>query len=163
MTSCSTQQRLDHRHPFCDVFSHTKSVFKCGEDSIHGAPHWHQVYTFALELGKATGADPEVVCCFALLHDSCREDDGGDPYHGIRAADSLPFIKASIPSLSKLNDEQMRLLDYAIRHHVDGEVSDDPTIGTCWDADRLDLGRVGIVSDEKYMSTQRGKELARKG
>jgi len=55
----------------------------------------------------------------------------------------------------------MRLLDYAIRHHVDGDVSDDPTIGTCWDADRLDLGRVGIVPDERYMSTARGKELSR--
>ena len=55
----------------------------------------------------------------------------------------------------------MRLLDYAIRHHVDGDVSDDPTIGTCWDADRLDLGRVGIVPDEQYMSTAEGKRLAK--
>jgi uncharacterized protein len=149
--------------PLSDILSHSLSVFKCGEYSIHGASHWHQVYKNALDLSQTTGADPCVIGCFAYLHDSCREDDAGDPRHGIRAADSLPFVKTSIPSLSELTDAQMKLLDYAIRHHVDGDTSTDPTIGTCWDADRLDLGRVGIIPDEKYMSTLRGKELARGG
>ena len=35
------------------------------------------------------------------------------------------------------------------------------TIGTCWDADRLDLGRVGIIPSSDFMSTQAGKESAR--
>ena len=47
--------------------------------------------------------------------------------------------------------------------HTDAEHSDDVTIGTCWDADRLDLGRVGIIPDEAFMSTDFGKEIARKG
>jgi hypothetical protein len=38
----------------------------------------------------------------------------------------------------------------------------DPTIGTCRDADRLDLWRVHLQPDERYMSTERGKELARR-
>jgi len=37
-------------------------------------------------------------------------------------------------------------------HHSDGAVDADPTIQTCWDADRLDLGRVGIKPAAKYLS-----------
>ena len=37
-------------------------------------------------------------------------------------------------------------------HHSDGAVDSDPTIQTCWDADRLDLGRVGIKPTAKYLS-----------
>jgi hypothetical protein len=42
-----------------------------------------------------------------------------------------------------------------------GQLSDDPTIGTCWDADRLDLVRVGTQSEPSYMSTEFGSEIAR--
>ncbi|MCK9230516.1 MAG: hypothetical protein M0Q23_07305 [Syntrophales bacterium] len=34
-------------------------------------------------------------------------------------------------------------------------------IAACWDADRLDLGRVGIVPDEAFMNTEIGRTLAR--
>ena len=37
-------------------------------------------------------------------------------------------------------------------HHSDGAVDVDPAIQTCWDADRLDLGRVGIKPAAKYLS-----------
>ena len=33
-------------------------------------------------------------------------------------------------------------------------------VGTCWDADRLDIGRVGIVPHERYMSTAAGRRRA---
>ena len=42
----------------------------------------------------------------------------------------------------------------------DGRVSDDPTIGTCWDADRLDLRRVAIVPKTGLMSTNPAKGSA---
>ena len=32
---------------------------------------------------------------------------------------------------------------------------------SCWDADRLDLSRVGIVPSEQFMSTKVGKEMAK--
>ena len=35
-----------------------------------------------------------------------------------------------------------------------------PTIDACFDADRLDLGRVGITPDPNKMATAKGKELA---
>ena len=34
------------------------------------------------------------------------------------------------------------------------------TIGTCWDADRLDLGRVGVIPSVDFMSTHAGKKAA---
>jgi uncharacterized protein len=36
--------------------------------------------------------------------------------------------------------------------------SEVPTIGVCWDADRLDLTRVGIMPDPEFFSTAAGKE-----
>ena len=36
----------------------------------------------------------------------------------------------------------------------------EPTIDACFDADRLDLGRVGITPDPNKMATAKGKELA---
>ncbi|TML82741.1 MAG: hypothetical protein E6G09_09645, partial [Actinobacteria bacterium] len=41
-----------------------------------------------------------------------------------------------------------------------GLTTTNPTIGCCWDADRLDLGRVGIEPDPELMSTIAGPERA---
>ena len=38
--------------------------------------------------------------------------------------------------------------------HADGTVSSDPTVGACWDADRLDLPRVGITPRPELFSTE---------
>jgi len=58
-----------------------------------------------------------------------------------------------------LEPDRLELLEHAIRHHTGGRTSDDPTVGTCWDADRLDIGRVGIIPHERYMSTERARRL----
>ena len=34
----------------------------------------------------------------------------------------------------------------------------DATVLTCWDADRLDLGRVGIRPDPKYLCTPAARD-----
>lgn len=62
-----------------------------------------------------------------------------------------------------VTDSQLDLLDYAIRHHTDGLRANDATIGACWDADRLDLGRVGISPSPEFMSTLPGRDAAQKG
>ena len=62
-----------------------------------------------------------------------------------------------------LSDAHFALLDYACTWHTHGKLSDDPTIGTCWDADRLDLGRVGMQPKARYMSTTFGREIAADG
>jgi hypothetical protein len=47
----------------------------------------------------------------------------------------------------------------ACSHHNDGQTSTDPTIVTCCDADRLDLIRVNLITDPRYLSTATGKAL----
>ena len=124
--------------------------------SIHGPWHWDKVERNAIELCRRTPKADKLVCRhFAILHDCCREDDHTDPLHGIRAAEFVVEIQEQL----KLNEVQLKTLAEACRYHNDGQVSDDPTIGVCWDADRLDLSRVGIAPDPLLMSTEAGKEL----
>jgi uncharacterized protein len=49
-------------------------------------------------------------------------------------------------SLFDLSDEDFQLLYDACAAHTDGGTQADITIQTCWDADRLDLGRVGMMA-----------------
>jgi uncharacterized protein len=92
-------------------------------------------------LSESTGANTTVVELFAFLHDSCRRNDGYDPEHGARAADFAQSLHGSVFTLS-LNE--LDLLVEACQGHTHGKHSDNMTVQTCWDADRLDLGRVGI-------------------
>ena len=43
-----------------------------------------------------------------------------------------------------ISDEEMNLLTEALKYHPDGYTEAEITVQVCWDADRLDLGRVGI-------------------
>ncbi len=139
------------------IRDYVKSVFSCGPHSIHGPVHWQRVETFGVKIAQHSGADLAVVRLFALLHDACRQNDGEDLEHGPRAAAMLHRI---VPSVFSLDPKRFGLLEHAIRHHTSGLVSEDPTIGTCWDADRLDIGRVGITPTPEYMSTDCGREMA---
>jgi uncharacterized protein len=139
------------------VRRYAKAIFACRAHSVHGPTHWNRVEKNGLELAAETGADETVVRLFAILHDTCRLNDDKDLGHGPRAADMLGTL---IGILLTLDPHRLVLLEQAIRHHTDGLTSDDPTIGTCWDADRLDLGRVGKNPEAGYMSTEEGKKRA---
>lgn len=128
--------------------------------SIHGFGHWKRVERNGLILAKRTGANVDVVRLFALFHDSRRINDDHDPDHGARGA---AFARELRGRLFELDDNAFELLEYACIWHTDKRFSEDATIGTCWDADRMDLGRVGIIPHENYMSTAFGKEVARAG
>jgi uncharacterized protein len=125
---------------------------------VHGLRHWEQVGQNGVKLAAATtGADAEVVLLFALFHDSMRENDGHDPEHGRRGgalAHELAALLALLPA-------QLDLLQRACNDHADGHLSADPTIGVCWDADRLDLPRVGITPDPTLLSTAAGRQAIR--
>lgn len=139
------------------VFSETQQAYKLGARSDHGPNHWRQVDRLGMVLCKANPkADKEVVRLFALIHDHLRENEMEDPLHGHRAAKAAPQIleKCGI----RLGFDRLNVLLEAIRYHNDGLVSDEPTIGTCWDADRLDLPRVGIIPDPKLLSTQEARD-----
>jgi uncharacterized protein len=126
-----------------------RRTFRLDWTGIHGAPHWARVRHCGLMLSNLSGADLLVVELFAFLHDSHRQNDFRDPQHGGRAADYALSLNGSYFLLNRL---QMDKLHYAISAHSDGEVHDDVTIQTCWDADRLDLWRVGKTPDPKYLS-----------
>jgi len=134
--------------------------FHGGPTSVHGPSHWRRVRQNALLLARRTGADALVVRLFALFHDARRVNECHDPGHGARGAAYANEIRTQLPPM---DDRRFALLHQACTWHTDKDFSSDPTIGSCWDADRLDLGRVGIIPSEALMSTAFGKEIARAG
>ena len=133
------------------LISLIKSEFKLDWHGIHGANHWARVLNHGKNIGQLRKADLLVVELFGFLHDSCRWDDFRDPKHGERAAEFAHGIHGDFYQLSP---KQLDMLCHALKHHSDGKVSDDVTIQTCWDADRLDLGRVGIHPSPKFLSPE---------
>ena len=125
----------------------------------HGLSHWKRVEKYGLRIARYSGADATVVRLFALFHDAARVNNDIDEEHGPRAAE---LAKELCNILYTLDDSRFDLLYEACKYHADGGLTSDPTIGTCWDADRLDLWRVHVQPDEKFMNTARGQELARR-
>ena len=123
---------------------------------IHGWAHWISVLETGTLLAEDNNVDLRVVELFALLHDSCRINDSWDPDHGPRGAD---FARTLNGHLFILEEKAMDLLSLAIRDHTAGYVHDDMTISCCWDADRLELPRVGIPTHPDYLGTERAKAL----
>jgi uncharacterized protein len=130
--------------------------FRGDPDSIHGPPHWRRVEQNGLKIAASNGASVDVVRLFAALHDSCRQDDSFELHHGELAAQYALVLRGK---LFDLDDDSFELLQHACKWHTHGKVSTDPTIGACWDADRLDLTRVGIEPSHRFMSTELGKRL----
>ena len=118
---------------------------------LHEPAHWARVAETRAQLVRETlGADPHVVELFAALHDAQRLSDSHDPRHGRRAAELALELEGI---LFEVTDEQLTLLTEAIATHAGGFVSEDPTIGVCFDADRLDLLRCGIHPHPGLLST----------
>lgn len=140
-----------------DLIQAIHDQFALEWDGIHGAAHWARVRRNGLELATQTHANLQVVELFAFLHDSKRENNGFDQDHGQRAADFARTIRDLIP----LKDDGLDLLLYACARHTDGLTEADITVQTCWDADRLDLGRVGIRPSPKYLCTPAAKDSDR--
>ncbi|MEQ8762509.1 MAG: hypothetical protein RL885_01185 [Planctomycetota bacterium] len=134
-----------------------RAEFRLDWLGIHGAGHWARVRQNGLRLADHTGADVEVVELFAFLHDVQREDDGTDLEHGLRAARYAESLRGTH---IHLDDHRFRLLRLACEGHSRGETRADPTVQTCWDADRLDLGRIGVMPHPKYLCTDVAKDLA---
>jgi uncharacterized protein len=133
--------------------------FPLDEHSDHGPDHWKRVERNGLLLAPSSGADIIVVRLFALFHDSKRENEFTDPDHGRRGA---TYARELRNIHYQISDLQFDLLETACVWHTEAIYHQNPTIGTCWDADRLDLGRVGIIPEAKYMNTVLGRQLANK-
>lgn len=123
-------------------------------DGIHGVAHWARVLENGLMLAGETGADVAVVSLFAVLHDSRRLNDGYDPDHGPRAARFAEKLRGTV---FDLDDSAFRLLVRACEGHTHDLTHPDVTVQTCYDADRLDLGRVGMVPHRERLCTDSAK------
>ena len=140
-----------------------RSEFALRLDGIHGEAHWARVCANGLRLAELTGADAELVALFAYLHDVKRQGDGRDHDHGRRAAGFLRGLHASLSGtelLPALSVSRLETLAYACAAHSDGLTEADPTVQTCWDADRLDLGRIGIRPDPFHLCTAAARDPA---
>jgi len=130
--------------------------FRINQHGAHGTSHWARVRKHGMTIGRAVGADLLVVELFAFLHDSQRENEYTDRDHGLRAADYARRLNGTYFSLTQ---DQMEILSIAMAGHSQGQIHADPTIQTCWDADRLDLGRVGTKPKAKYLSIEGAKHI----
>jgi uncharacterized protein len=78
-----------------------------------------------------------------------------DPEHGERAARLARELNGRFFSLSP---GELHLLEWACQEHSDGGLRADVSVQTCWDADRLDLGRIGIRPDPHYLCTTAARQ-----
>jgi uncharacterized protein len=147
-------------HVSAELLARIRAQYRLDWHGVHGLPHWERVRANGLRLATTTGADPVVVEYFAALHDSRRFNDYTDPEHGPRAAAWVLELAVDAPDLLPLGPAQVELLAEACRTHTSGTQTDDPTIGTCWDADRLDLLRVGTRPDPRYLVTEPARDPA---
>jgi len=131
------------------LLTEIRDQFALNWHGIHGFRHWLRVRHHGLTLASDCGGDKHLIELFAYLHDSRRLDDDDDPDHGLRAADYTAHLNGKY---FHLDAEDLKLLCRAIQFHSDGLTHKNPTVQSCWDADRLDLGRVGIVPRAKYLS-----------
>lgn len=120
----------------------------------HGVAHWARVLENGLRLANETGANAEVVSLFAILHDSRRINEMADTEHGPRTAHFATELRGTV---FDLGDHEFRLLYRACERHTHELNHPDVTIQTCWDSDRLDLGRVGITPHSSRLCTEFAK------
>ena len=129
--------------------------FQLPPNTIHGPKHWARVRANGVYIAERLDLETAFVTAFAWLHDCCRESDYQDPDHGRRAAE---FAKTLLGMKLFSEGIDFEKLLYALEFHNKGRVSEDPIIGVCWDADRLDIGRAGIYPSAEFMSTKVAKD-----
>ncbi len=126
------------------------SEYALPRNGHHGVTHWARVVENGLALSSETDANVDIVSLFAVFHDARRVNEGTDPDHGQRGADFAAELRGQ---LFDLPDREFNLLYRACVGHTHERTHPDVTIQTCWDSDRLDLGRVGITPHPRRLCT----------
>jgi uncharacterized protein len=148
--------RMATAHDFPAILTAILDGYALPTRGEHGVVHWARVLENGLRVAEHNGADTEVVRLFALFHDARRVNQLTDPGHGQRGGDLAHSLRGS---LVHLDDARFDLLYEACRLHTDGLTVADPTIQACWDGDRLDLYRAGIMPEAQYLCTSAAVEL----
>lgn len=139
------------------LLSQIKKDTEIWRSPIHGLSHWQRVLENGALICEADGGDIDIITYFSYLHDSCRWNEDHDPSHGPRAA---AYAKRH-RDLFDLDDGQFKLLISACSGHTfskpGNKAAMDKTLAACWDADRLDLPRVGVTPTPNLLFTKFGK------
>ena len=83
-------------------------------------------------------------------------DEYSDPEHGQRGA---ALAEAMSGDAYEIEPSRLDLLKDACERHDRGETTADASVGCCWDADRLNLWRVGIRPVKTFLSPTEGEGL----
>jgi len=115
----------------------------------HGERHWRAVAYAGLHLAPLVeDCDASTVLLFALFHDSMRLNEYSDPEHGLRGGElARQLLRDRVPT------QQLDVLFEACRDHTHVQHAAASTTAVCWDADRLNLWRVGKEPDPTFLST----------
>ncbi len=140
---------------------------------IHGARHWAHVACLGRKLAEQNDLDGASLRCinaFGWTHDLWRTHDGSGNEHAQDGG--IHFLNLDCDLIQQLSEAEQQLVARAIRYHSDGYIAceaydlglfdgiDLPeqwvidTVGCCWDADRLDLNRLGSEPKAELMSTE---------
>lgn len=141
-----------------DLLQAIRRQFVPSWNGDHAVDHWERVRSNALSIADVTpGADPAVCELFAYFHDAGRINEGEDPGHGARGA---ALARAFHGQYFDCSSEQLDQLCHAAEYHSDGGTRGHATVRACWDADRLDLPRVGITPNPAFLCTAFGRQIA---
>lgn len=127
---------------------------KCSYTKIHGINHLRQVAYLAGRFAYSINECEETAIIGGYLHDCARENDGNGNSHAHESA--LLATKIISKFYPEINIERVY---NAIFFHADGLITDDPFIGCIWDADRLNLVRIGIIPKVELLSTEVAKRF----
>ena len=154
------QDIIDNRVNMDDVIS-CVSKHMNGNDNIHGLSHCQRVERNAIRL-QHPGVNMTVARLFAYFHDACRSEckTQSEGEHGLLASELVLSLRNSL--LKNLSDDEVELLSNACKLHTTTYKTGNPTIDTCFDADRLDLWRlIHIKPIPERMATSIGAKLAK--
>ncbi len=118
---------------------------------VHGVAHWARVLENGRRVAALTpGAEAEVIELFSVFHDARRINEAWDHGHGSRGAELARELRGEY---FDIDDARFMLLEYACQEHTSGKREADPSVQVCWDADRLDLLRVGTRPRPELLCT----------
>ena len=135
-----------------------RTHFRLYWHGFHGAGHWARVAWNGKCLARAVPeVNARIVQAFALCHDIGRCDEGEDKGHGLRSAQLLRQTQAQL--WLGLQEGEFEELLGAIAQHSERHAQGSVTQQVCWDADRLDLWRVGTMPDPDRLYTEAARCL----
>lgn len=129
----------------------------CGRTQIHGLDHLRNVGYLSGKFAAELGISLETAIIGGFLHDCARSDDSDDAFHAEKSA--LLARKLIKKNYSNIDEE---LVYKTILFHSGGKTTDNHIQGCVWDADRLDLIRLGIQPKKELLSTEPGKRFYNK-